>query len=306
MKRRLPPFAAIKAFEAAARHCNFQLAAEELGISASAVSHQVKALEDFIAMPLFVRRNNRLILREEGRAYHARLSAALDEIENATDALARPAGRTLITLNLFPSLADVWLIPRLAGFHDRNPDISVRLITSELSGDLLDREADFALVYLREDEVPDGADILFRDDILPVASPDYLADQDLVEQPADLLKHTLIASLSEDEEWRYWFNAQSVDDRHKAGYLELDMCSTSLKAAKEGLGVAMGRRPYLDDDLTSGRLVAPLPALAVNTGHCLALTCTPRGRNLPYGPRFRDWLVEAARASAAAWSGLAG
>lgn len=304
MKRRLPPFAAIKAFEAAARHCNFQLAAEELGISASAVSHQVKALEDFIAMPLFVRRNNRLILREEGQAYLTRLSAALDEIENATDALARPAGRTLITLNLFPSLADMWLVPRLSGFHERNPDISVRLITTDLTGDMLDREADFALVYLPEGDVPEGADILFRDDILPVAAPDYLADQGLVEAPADLLEHTLIASLSEDEEWRKWFAAQSVDDRHKAGYLELDMCSTSLKAAKEELGVAMGRRPYLDDDLTSGRLVAPLPGMVVNTGFCLALVCTSRGRNLPYGPRFRDWLVEASRASEAAWNSL--
>ena len=224
MKRRLPPFAAIKAFEAAARHCNFQLAAEELGISASAVSHQVKALEDFIAMPLFIRRNNRLILRDEGQAYYDRLYAALDEIENATDALTRSTGRLQLAINLFPSLADIWLIPRLGDFHEKHPDIAVRLITSELVGDALNRETDFALVYCARENLPAGAEILFDDETVPVAAPDYLEAHPAIRSPEDLLDHTLIASLSEDEEWKFWFEAQDVDGQAKARYLELDMC----------------------------------------------------------------------------------
>lgn len=303
MKRRLPPFAAVKAFEAAARHCNFQLAAEELGISASAVSHQVKALEDFIAMPLFVRRNNRLILREEGRSYYERLSIALDEIEMATDALARATGRSQLTLNLFPSLADVWLIPQLGDFHQKHSDIAVRLSTTDLTGDSLNREADFALVYVPEAEVPEGAAVLFSDDIVPVAAPEYLAQHGPVGSAEDLLEHTLIASLSEDEEWKFWFEAQGVSGHRKAKYLELDMCSSCLNAAKEGLGIAMGRRPYLDRDLAAGRLVAPLPEV-VSTGYCLALVTTPRGGGLPYGPRFRDWMIAASGASEQAWAGL--
>lgn len=223
MKRRLPPFAAVKAFEAAARHCNFQLAAEELGISASAVSHQVKALEDFVAMPLFIRRNNRLILREEGQAYFERLSVALDGIEMATDTLARSTGRSQLTLNLFPSLADVWLIPQLGDFHQKHSDIAVRLSTSELAGDGLNREADFALVYLPKEEVPENAAVLFSDDIVPVAAPEYLAAHGPVESPQDLLQHTLIASLSEDEEWKSWFEAQGIADHRKARYMELDL-----------------------------------------------------------------------------------
>jgi len=303
MKRRLPPFAAVKAFEAAARHCNFQLAAEELGISASAVSHQVKALEDFIAMPLFIRRNNRLILREEGKAYFERLSVALDGIETATDALARSTGRSQLTLNLFPSLADVWLIPQLGDFHQKHSDIAVRLSTSELVGDSLNREADFALVYLPKDEVPEGAAVLFSDDIVPVAAPEYLAAHGPVEKPQDLLEHTLIASLSEDEEWKYWFEAQGITDHRQARYLELDMCSTCLKAAKEGLGITMGRRPYLDQDLSAGRLVAPLTGV-ISTGYCLALITTPRGGGLPYGPRFCAWMIEASRESDEAWAAV--
>ncbi|MEX0302968.1 MAG: LysR substrate-binding domain-containing protein [Leisingera sp.] len=303
MKRRLPPFAAVKAFEAAARHCNFQLAAEELGISASAVSHQVKALEDFIAMPLFIRRNNRLILRDEGQAYFERLSVALDGIEAATDTLARSTGRSQLTLNLFPSLADVWLIPQLGDFHKKHSDIAVRLSTSELSGDSLNREADFALVYLPSEDVPEGAAVLFSDDIVPVASPDYLAARDPVTGPEDLREHTLIASLAEDEEWKFWFEAQGVTDHRRARYLELDMCSSCMKAAKEGLGITMGRRPYLDHDLAAGRLAAPLSGV-VSTGYCLALVTTPRGAGLPYGPRFRDWMIAASRETEAAWAAL--
>lgn len=303
MKRRLPPFAAIKAFEAAARHCNFQLAADELGISASAVSHQVKALEDFIKMPLFIRRNNRLILRDEGAVYLDRLSGALDEIENATDALSRNSGRIQLTLNLFPSLADMWLIPRLADFHDSNPDISVRLTTSELTADVRDREADFALIYQDQKDVPEGSPILFEDETIPVASPDYLENATAIQKPEDLLDHTLIASLSEDEEWKYWFDAFGVTNPQSASYLELDMCSTSLKAAKEGLGIAMGRRPYVDDDLASGRLIAPFPQI-YNTQWCLSLACTSRGQDLPFAPRFRDWLIETAKGSGAAWQDI--
>jgi len=301
MKRRLPPFAAIKAFEAAASHCNFQLAAKELGISASAVSHQIKALEDFIGMALFIRRNNRLILREEGKAYYDQLCIALDGIESATEGLMRSSGRSQITVNLFPSLADVWLIPRLGDFYQKHRDIDIKLSTSDLIGDTLNREADFALVYLPEDDLPEGAVVLFVDEILPAAAPDYLAEHKTVKSPRSLLEHPLITSLSEEDEWNYWFAKHGIDDTQQAHYLDLDMCSSCLKAAKERMGITMGRRPYLDDDLVSGKLVAPLRR-KISTGFCLALVTTPRGRDLPYGPRFCNWLIEASLESETIWS----
>lgn len=304
MRRRLPPFAAVKAFEAAARHCNFQLAAQELGISASAVSHQVKSLEDFTATPLFIRRNNRLILREEGKSYYEQLGTSLDSIESATESLVRASGRGQITVNLYPSLADIWLIPRLGGFHEKHPKIAVRLNTSELAGDRLEREADFALAYLPRTELPEGATELFLDEIVPAVAPDYLAMNGPVERPEDLLDHPLIASVSEDDEWKNWFHAQGVSEITRARQIELDMCSSCLKAAKGGLGFVMGRRPYLDDDLTSGRLVVPLRH-KISTGYCLSLVTTLRGRDLPFGARFRDWIIEASRESQAVWDKVA-
>ncbi|MCZ4283057.1 LysR substrate-binding domain-containing protein [Kiloniella laminariae] len=291
MRRRLPPFAAVKAFEAAARHCNFQLASDELGISASAVSHQVKSLEEFIAMPLFIRRNNRLILREEGQLYYDRLCVALDEIERATETISKTGGKSQLTINLYPSLADMWLIPRLSGFHARNPDINVRLNTSVIVGSNLDREVDFALVYQSLDSVEDQNTILFIEEIIPVATPEYLNDHPAIEKAEDLLGHTLIASLSEDEEWKTWFEAQGITSHSQAQYLELDMSSTAVIAAKEKLGITMGRNPYLDDDLKAGRLIAPVSGL-VSTGFCISLICTTRGKNLPYGYRFQDWLIQ--------------
>lgn len=301
MKRRLPPFAAIKAFEAAAAHCNFQLAAKELGISASAVSHQIKALEDFVGISLFIRRNNRLILREEGKHYYDQLCVALDAIESATDGLMRRSGRAQVTVNLFPSLADVWLIPRLGDFHQKHPDIDVKISTSDLSPDMLNREADFALVYLPEAELPKDAVVLFSDEVIPAAAPSYLANHAPIQTAEDLLKHPLIASLSEADEWPYWLNQHNVSNIGSARYLDLDMCSSCQRAAKEGLGITMGRRPYLDHDLATGKLVAPLPG-KLATGYCLGLITTSRGSNLPYGPRFRNWLIEASRASAEIWS----
>lgn len=304
MRRRLPPFAAVKAFEAAARHCNFQLAAQELGISASAVSHQVKSLEDFTATQLFIRRNNRLILRDEGKSYYEELGTALDSIEFATENLIRSSGRGQITVNLYPSLADVWLIPRLGDFHEKHPNIAVRLNTSELAGNSLDREADFALVYLPNADVPAEAKVLFSDDIVPAVAPDYLAQNGPIERPEDLLDHTLIASISEDEEWRNWFRMQGISEIAHARQIELDMCSSCLKAAKQGLGFAMGRRPYLDDDLESGKLVVPLKR-KVSTGYCLALVTTLRGHGLPFGGRFRDWIIAASRESETVWDKVA-
>ncbi|WP_169054351.1 LysR substrate-binding domain-containing protein [Nitratireductor sp. XY-223] len=294
----------MKAFEAAARHCNFQLAAQELGISASAVSHQVKSLEDFTATPLFIRRNNRLILRDEGKAYYEQLGTALDSIGFATENLIRSSGRGQITVNLYPSLADVWLVPRLGDFHEKHPTIAVRLNTSELVGNSLDREADFALVYSPRTEVPSGATVLFSDDIVPAVAPNYLAQNGPVERPEDLLDHPLIASLSEDEEWKNWFQAQGINEIMQVRQIEMDMCSSCLKAAKEGLGFVMGRRPYLDDDLKSGKLVVPLEN-KMSTGYCLSLVTTLRGQDLPFGARFRDWIIEASRESEAVWDKVA-
>lgn len=292
MGRRLPPFAAIKAFEAAARHCNFQQAADELLISSSAVSHQVKALEDHLGIQLFVRNNNRLTLTPEGMSYHGELREALDLIEQATARVAKPRGRTYLTVNLFAVLAEMWLIPRLGAFHEAHPDITVRLVTETKRSDLSGTGVDLAIHYAAAASEEVAGDFMFHEELVPVCSPDYLKKSGGINEPAQLLDHTLIFCSTEPGEWTAWLNNEGLASDGVGHWLELDARSSALSAAKEGLGIAIGRRPFIDDALLDGSLVMPVPRPML-TGFNYYLISTKPSIGLSGVRRFRDWLLSA-------------
>ena len=290
MGRRLPPFAAIKAFEAAARHCNFQQAADELLISSSAVSHQVKALEDHLGIQLFIRNNNRLTLTPEGHGYHGELREALDLIEQATAKVAKPRGRTFLTVNLYPILAEMWLIPRLGAFHEAHPEITVRLMTETRPNDFAGTGVDLVIHYTpaAADEI--SGDFLFHEELVPVCSPSYLERTGAINDAADLLQHTLIFCNAEPGEWTMWLGSEGLASDVVGHWLELDTRSATLSAAKEGLGVAIGRRPYIDDAIANGSLVMPVPR-PLATGYSYYLVATKPSIGLSGVRRFRDWLL---------------
>jgi LysR family glycine cleavage system transcriptional activator len=290
MGRRLPPFAAIKAFEAAARHCNFQQAADELLISSSAVSHQVKALEDHLGIQLFIRNNNRLSLTPEGSSYHMELRDALDLIEQATARVAKPRGRTYLTVSLFPAIAEMWLIPRLGKFHDAHPDITVRLLTMTRPSDLAGTGVDLAIHYSSTPMDEGTGDLLFEEEIVPVCSATYLRRMSRISDPKQLLEHTLIFCNSEPSEWSDWLTHQGLPQADVAHWLELDARSSTLSAAKEGLGIAIGRRPFIDDAIADGSLVMPVPR-SISTGYSYYLVSTKPTRGMTGVRRFRDWLL---------------
>ncbi len=290
MGRRLPPFAAIKAFEAAARHCNFQQAADELLISSSAVSHQVKALEDHLGIQLFIRNNNRLSLTAEGSSYHVELREALDLIEQATARVAKPRGRTYLTVSLFPAIAEMWLIPRLGKFHEAHPDITVRLMTNTRPSDLAGTGVDLAIHYTSSPMDDANGDFLFREAIVPVCSPKYIEQTSKIEGARSLLEHTLVFCNSEPGEWADWLTNQGLPQADVAHWLELDARSSTLRAAKEGLGIAIGRKPFIDDEIADGSLVMPLPTPVV-TGFSYYLVSTKPSRGMTGVRRFREWLL---------------
>lgn len=290
MARRLPPFAAIKAFEAAARHCNFQQAADELLISSSAVSHQVKALEDHLGIQLFVRNNNRLTLTAEGHGYHGELREALDLIEQATAKVAKPRGRTFLTVNLYPALAEMWLIPRLGAFHAAHPDITVRLMTVTRPNDLAGTGVDLAVHYGPAVAEQALGNFLFPEEIVPVCSPSYLEQEGPVRVATDLLERTLIFCNAAPDEWSWWLDNEGLAIDVAGHWLELDARSSTLSAAKEGLGIAIGRRPYIDDAVANGSLVMPLPR-PLSTGYAYYLATTRPSEGLSGVRRFRDWLL---------------
>ena len=147
MSRRLPPLNAVKAFEAAARHLSFTRAAEELFVTQAAVSHQIKALEDFLGLKLFRRKNRSLLLTEEGQSYFLDIKDIFIQLADATDRLLARSAIGSLTVSMSPSFAIQWLVPRLSKFSEKNPDIDVRIKAVDTEASSLTDDVDVAIYY---------------------------------------------------------------------------------------------------------------------------------------------------------------
>jgi LysR family glycine cleavage system transcriptional activator/LysR family transcriptional regulator of beta-lactamase len=294
MSRRLPPLNALKAFEAAARTGSFTAAAGELGVSQAAVSQLVKGLEARLGLPLFERRGNILSLTQRGAAYLPVLSDAFDRIALATEKLAtQPEG--VLTLACGPTVAIRWLIPRLPEFHRLHPSYEVRLSTSvmvEEAGPVsLLAEGITAAIRLTEHTGlrPDGlmAEPLFTADLFPVAAPAVAAR---LRRPTDLTGETLLHVRHAEDEWPIWLRAAGLAPKMgTAGALWFDFHAFALQAALDGLGIALARRPFVEQDLAAGRLVAPFD-LSVPKGAAWCLIYRPDSEMIPAFEAFRAWL----------------
>jgi DNA-binding transcriptional LysR family regulator len=294
MSRRLPPLNALKAFEAAARTGSFTAAAHDLGVSQAAVSQLVKGLEARLGLPLFERRGNILSLTPRGATYLPILSDAFDRIALATEKLkTQPEG--VLTLACGPTVAIRWLIPRLPEFHRLHPSYEVRLSTSVMVGEAepvsLLAEGVTAAIRLTEQTGlrPDGlmAEPLFTADLFPVASPTVAAR---LHRPADLSGETLLHVRHAEDEWPIWLRAASLAPKMgTAGALWFDFHAFALQAALDSLGIALARRPFVEQDLAAGRLVAPFD-LSVPKEAAWCLIYRPDAEIIPAFEAFRAWL----------------
>ncbi|MFY7778009.1 MAG: LysR substrate-binding domain-containing protein [Elstera sp.] len=294
MSRRLPPLNALKAFEAAARTGSFTAAAAELGVSQAAVSQLVKGLEARLGVALFERRGNILSLTQRGAAYGPVLTDSFDRIALATEKLAtQPEG--VLTLACGPTVAIRWLIPRLPEFHRQHPSYEVRLSTSvmvEEAGPVsLLAEGITAAIRLTDQTGlrPDGlmAEPLFTADLFPVASPSVAAR---LRRPTDLTGETLLHVRHAEDEWPIWLRAAGLAPKMgTAGALWFDFHAFALQAALDGLGIALARRPFVEQDLAAGRLVAPFD-LSVPKGAAWCLIYRPDSEMIPAFEAFRAWL----------------
>ncbi len=295
MTRRLPPLNALRAFEAAARLMSFTRAAEELEITPSAVSHQIRGLERYLGLRLFRRANRTLMLSDEGQNYLPALREAFDMIHAATTRLgARQAGGTL-TVSLLSSFAVRWLIPRLPRFQLLHPEIEVRLSTSTRLVDFRREDVDCAIRYGAGSWPGLAADRLLSEDIFPVASPRLLRGPWPLKEPRDLAHHSLLHTMSWREGWRQWLTAAGlagaalgeIDPERGPQFETSDL---ALAAAAEGLGVAMGRTALVADDLRSGRLVAPFDVRLASDSAYYLVTPDDR-RDQSKIADFRAWLL---------------
>jgi LysR family glycine cleavage system transcriptional activator len=287
----LPPLAALRAFESAARHLSFRAAAEELSVTQSAISHQVAELERRLGVRLFDRHSRRVALTAAGEQYQPYVREGFDRIAQGTAlvrAVAAP-GREL-DVQVYVTVAVRWLIPRLHSFTTAHPEVRVRFNTSHLDWEFDETAGDVAIVCTSRPQRPGlHATHLFDAELTPVCSPQLLHAGLGLRQPADLVNHSLLQLFTAADEWSVWLRAAGLPDSIGQSALRFDSYLLALEAASDGQGVAIVPRFLAAADLRSGRLVAPF-ALKVPQPRQWYLVCRADRRQDPRVSAFREWL----------------
>lgn len=282
----LPPLHALRSFHAAAQFGRFRDAASALGLSESAVSHQVRKLEDYLGVQLFERNANSVRLTMTGEAYFAEISPALARIRKATQDLSGPCCRVALTMTT--SLATTWFIPRLAKLEAALPEINVQLVPTGRVVDLRREQIDLGIRYGLGRWPGLTAHHLFDEQAFPVCRPG-MVDADADPQTA-LRDNRLILNGPTSEEWREWAEAHALAAPSLSGALELNGTDQVLEAAGQGLGLAIGRRPMVDWWLDEGRLVAPFGS-ADESGCAYFLIYPDDGEITVPARRLARWLM---------------
>ncbi len=293
MARRLPPLTALRAFEAAARHLSFSRAADELNVTHAAVSHQIKALEAYLGVPLFHRLTRAVRLTDAGRDYLPVLRESFDAIAEATGRILDGADGGRLTVSATPAFAARWLVPRLGRFYAAHPRIDVRIDPSMALVDFQRDDVDIAIRYGRGDWPGLRVERLLSLDMFPVCSPALLEGPEPLRCPADLARHTL---LHDDlrEDWRRWLLAAGVEGIDLSRGPTFNDTTLLMQAAAAGLGVAIAVSALVASDLAEGRLVRPFEiSVAEEAGFYLVYPEVAAARAKVRA--FRDWMLAEAR-----------
>jgi DNA-binding transcriptional LysR family regulator len=294
----LPPLDLIQGFEAAARNLSFTKAAEELFITQSAVSRQIRGLEDHLGVALFERRHRALALTDEGRALYRGATELLERLQAVTDRLRADGAAAHLTVTTTNGFASLWLIPRLRGFTALNPDVDVRISASYKLVALERSLVDVGVRLCRAEDAPEGSICLFGEQLFPICSPSLVGEgQHPLRSPADLVHHTLLRM---DEaggyfDWSTWLAAEGFPDLKPALSLRFDGYDQTISAALSGQGVAMGIGHLVRDLLAEGRLVAPFPKSVEGPRAYYVVRSQTTGAR-PHVRAFVDWLVKEAQA----------
>jgi LysR family glycine cleavage system transcriptional activator len=295
MRPNPPPFAWLRAFEATARHLSMTRAAEELRISASAISQQIAALEAYFGRPLFRRANRRLTLTASGALIAPKLSAGLTLIHEAIDDALPAKRRQGLLVRVTTSFGSQWLMHRLDSFRRQHPAIAVQVtataepIESEKSG------AEIEIRYGKGAWPNLVAAELIGETIFPVCSPALAAR---LKRPKDLMRQDLIDVPGYEVGWSDWLDAAGVEFDWMKRRLAVDQSVMAIQLALDGKGVALGRSPLIQRELQDGRLVAPFP-LKIETGGGYWIVHRKRpseGRKIM---AFKEWLLAQAEAAPA-------
>ena len=309
MFRDLPPLNALRAFEAAARHLSFTKAAEELGVTPAAVSHQIKGLEDYLGGVLFQRLTRALRLSAAGQAALPDMREGFDKLARASERLCTQADSSVLTVSIGPSIAAKWLVPRLDRFRQACPDVDLRL---DASDDLVDFQrdgVDTALRYGRGRYLGLRVDPLFGEKFFPVCSPGLMAGPNPLRTPGDLRHHSLLHLDWRLEDvtapnWHMWLLAAGVEDIDSRRGARFNIEALAVQAAIEGHGVALASEALVQEDLNQGRLVRPFDLIVTDESGFSYFLVSPEARaEEPKIVAFRNWILAEVASSEAAAEG---
>lgn len=288
------PLLALRAFTEVGRHGSIKLAAQALGVTSGAVSQQIRQLEDRLGVTLFIRSHHKMSLSEAGAKVYPELLSAFDQIENALHTLDATKQRKALTISTVPSFAASWLIPRLADFKDRHPDIEIRVEASPTLVDLRRDKVDIAIRHGLGVYPGLQAEPLMAPVLLPVASPGLLAGKPAIQEPADCLEWPLLQD-ADRADWSLWLSAHEVADDARADRgTAFEDDYLLIRGAIAGLGLALIPQEYAQDEIAAGRLVQvldkPWPAR-----FAYYLVSLPDTRQRAEVRAFADWISEQAQ-----------
>ena len=288
MRRRLPPFAALRAFEAAARHQSFKAAAEELSVTQSSISHQVKGLEDFVGAPLFHRNGKGVVLTRCGTEHLHDLTQILDQLDAWTERAKGDDAAGTLAVCATPAFASRWLVPRLQSFHESYPKIDLEVTTTDDPMHFPGAGVDVLIQYGQMPEAGMSVDPFLTSTRFPACSPRLLEGAPPVERPEDLARFTLLRDDVGDD-WGSWFACAEARAPDKIRGPRFAHCELTHKAAEEGQGVVLAYSALIDRELAEGRLVK-LFDLETPPKVIYSLTCPTSWSNRPRIAAFRNWV----------------
>jgi DNA-binding transcriptional LysR family regulator len=292
---------ALRLFEAAARLESFKLAAQEIHITPSAVSHGIRTLEEWIGTELFRRGPRGLALTESGVAYAEEVRRALTILSNATESLPGRRSVGVLSVGAPAPFANYWLLPRLAAFTSRHPGVQVRLHTVQ-DDSASDLHRYDLTVHIRSNPREGGAWIeLMPQELIPVCAPAFLMNRRDVVDATLISRGPVVQVASDTDDWTMWFEAKGLRPMECERSISVDSEQLALEAAVRGLGITLGRRPLVDNYLESGALVEiGGPPIIADRRYWLVGSTTLRDR--PDVKQFRAWmLAEARQARAVGW-----
>lgn len=302
MSRKLSPLNALRAFEAAGRHLSVTKAADELSVTPAAVSHQVKALEEFLGLALFRRLNRAMMLTDAGQTLLPGLRDGFDSLAQAVGRLADQRHGNALTVSTSPSFAAKWLVPRLDRFRRAHPHIDLRIDATDMIVDFDREEADVGVRYGRGDYPGLRTEKLFGDEAIPVCSPRLQQGPPPLVKPQDLAGHSLLhvewdIQTESAPSWHMWLLATGVAGVDATRGPRFNQDAMALQAAVEGQGVALVSAVLAADDLAKGRLVRPFDiSLSISFGYYVVVP--ERALTRPNTAAFFNWIIAETGAAA--------